>query len=197
MPRNPEYDRNDVVDRAMDVFWARGYSQTSITHLVDATGLKPGSLYAAFGSKKGVFLEVLDRYNASFVRRIRAQAQSDSSKIDAIRHILGEIVENSVSGADCRGCLSVNALLEMASHEPDIAARLDDHNRAVTDGFAQLIRAAQSDEELPSDRNPDQMAAFLVNNIWGLRVSCKARPDRASLESIVDSVLAALGTQAA
>ena len=194
MPRNPEYDRNDVVGRAMEVFWARGYSQTSIADLVDATGLKPGSLYAAFGSKKGVFLEVLDQYNRGFVRRIRAHADSSSSKIDAIRLILGEIVEHSVRGSDRRGCLSVNALLEMASHEPDIAARLEEHNRAVRESFAQLIRAAQSDDELPSGKSADEMAAFLVNNIWGLRVSCKARPDRAAQESIVDCVLAALET---
>lgn len=194
MPRSPEYDRTDVVDRAMAVFWARGYGQTSITHLVEATGLKPGSLYAAFGSKKGVFLEVLDEYNRGFVHRIRSVARSNSSKIGAIRDILGDIVDDSVSGRDRRGCLTVNALLEMAQHDADVAERLDQHNRAVRDGFAVLIRAAQAEHELPAGKNPDGMAAFLVNNIWGLRVSCKSRPDRAALEAIVSGVMAALRT---
>ena len=192
MPRTPEYDRSEVVDRAMAVFWARGYGHTSIGDLVKATGLKPGSLYAAFGSKKGVFLEVLDEYNRGFVRRIRAISASDASKIDAIRHILADIVDGSANGADCRGCLSVNALLELAQHEPDITARIDAHNRAVRDGFAELIRAAQAEDELPRSKSADGMAAFLVNNIWGLRVNCRSQPDRATLETIVDTVVDAL-----
>ncbi len=192
MSRTPEYDRRVVVDRAMAVFWTRGYSQTSIGHLVKATGLKPGSLYAAFGSKKGVFLEVLDEYNRSFVREIRELARSRSSKIDAIRGILRRIVDDSVTGKDRRGCLAVNALLEMAEHEPDVARRIDAHNRAVRDGFSGLIRAAQARNELPATKDADAMAAFLVNNIWGLKVNCKTRPDRAALEAVVDGVLAAL-----
>jgi TetR/AcrR family transcriptional repressor of nem operon len=192
MPRSPEYDRSVVVNRAMAVFWARGYSQTSVCHLVKATGLKPGSLYAAFGSKKGVFLEVLDEYNRSFVREIRDMGRQGSSKIDAIRGILARIVDDTVSGKDRRGCLAVNALLEMAEHEPDVARRIESHNQAVRDGFADLIREAQVGKELPAGKNPDAMAAFLVNNIWGLKVNCKSRPDRAALQAIVDGVLAAL-----
>ncbi|MEO1202201.1 MAG: TetR/AcrR family transcriptional regulator [Pseudomonadota bacterium] len=192
MPRSPEYDRRVVVDRAMAVFWARGYSQTSICHLVKATGLKPGSLYAAFGSKKGVFLEVLDEYNRGFVREIREVARQRSSKIEAIRGILARIVDDYVSGKDRRGCLAVNALLEMAEHEPDVARRIEAHNQAVREGFADLIRAAQADHELPAEKNPEATAAFLVNNIWGLKVNCKSAPDRAALQAIVDGVLAAL-----
>ena len=178
----------------MAVFWSRGYGHTSIGDLVKATGLKPGSLYAAFGSKKGVFLEVLDEYNRGFVRRIRHISASDASKIAAIRQMLGEIVNGSASGQDCRGCLSVNALLELAQHEPDIAQRIEAHNRSVRLGFAELIRAAQAEGELPQGKNPDGMAAFLVNNIWGLRVNCRSQPDRAELEAVVDSVLEALAS---
>ena len=192
MPRTPEYDRSVVVDRAMAVFWTRGYSQTSICHLVKATGLKPGSLYAAFGSKKGVFLEVLDEYNRGFVREIRSIANLRSSKIDAIRSILERIVDDSVNGNDRRGCLAVNALTEMAEHEPDVARRIEAHNQAVRAGFSALIREAQARNELPPGKNPDALAAFLVNNIWGLKVNCKSRPDRATLQAIVDGVLAAL-----
>ncbi len=65
MPRTPEYDRSHVVDQAMAVFWERGYGKTSICDLVAATGLKPGSLYAAFGSKKGIYLEVLRNTTAA------------------------------------------------------------------------------------------------------------------------------------
>lgn len=192
MPRTPEYDRAEVVDKAMAVFWERGYGQTSIGDLVDATGLKPGSLYAAFGSKKGVFLEVLDEYNRAFLVNVRSMARAEGSKIAAVRGILDDIVDKSVRGDDRRGCLSVNALLEMSQHEPDIAARLEGHNRGVRDAFALLIRAAQAGREIPADKDADALAAFLVNNIWGMRVSCRGCADRAALTAIVEAVMASL-----
>ena len=192
MPRTPEYDRADVVDKAMTVFWERGYGKTSVTDLVAATGLKPGSLYAAFGSKKGVFLEVLDCYNRGFVERVRGYADSRSSKIDAIRELFAEIVDDAGKNLDRRGCLSVNSLLEMAQHDTDIANHLESHNRQVRDAFAALIRAAQRDAELPADSNADALAAFLVNNVWGMRVSCKGSLDAAGRRAIVAGVLAGL-----
>ena len=192
MPRTPEYDRDAVIAQATEVFWARGYAKTSVNHLVDATGLQPGSLYAAFGNKKGVFLEVLDDYCRGFLRSIRALAEAEGSRTAAIRDILDDIVDEATSGAGRKGCLIVNAMLEMSQHDEDIARHLDEHNRAIRKAFARLIRAAQQRHELPEAKDPNAMAAFLVNSIWGLRVSCKGNPDRAGLEATVDNVMLAL-----
>ena len=193
MPRTPEYDRSHVVDQAMAVFWERGYGKTSIGDLVAATGLKPGSLYAAFGSKKGIYLEVLEEYHRGFVVRIRDLARSGSPKMPAIRELLQTIADDAVSGRDRRGCLSVNALLEMSAHDPDIAARLDTHNAGVRLAFADLLRAAQQRGEISQDSDPMSLAAFLVSNIWGMRVMCKARADRAAMAAVVDGVMQSMG----
>ncbi len=196
MPRTPEYDRSDVVDQAMAVFWERGYGKTSIGDLVAATGLKPGSLYAAFGSKKGIYIAVLEEYHHCFVVKIRALARSSSPKMPEIRKLLQTIADDAVSGRDRRGCLSVNALLEMSGHDPDIAARLDTHNASIRLAFAELIAAAQERGEISGDRDPMALAAFLVSNIWGMRVMCKARADRAAMAAVIDGVMASMGGRA-
>lgn len=193
MPRTPEYDRCNVVEQAMAVFWERGYGKTSIGDLVAATGLKPGSLYAAFGSKKGIYLEVLEEYHRSFIVSIRGLTRSSSPKLSDIRKLLQTIADDAVSGRDRRGCLSVNALLEMSAHDPDIAARLDTHNAGVRLAFAELISAAQASGEIAQDRDPMALAAFLVSNIWGMRVMCKARADSAAMRAVIDGVMASLG----
>lgn len=190
MPRPPEYDREAVVLQAMEVFWERGYSQTSIGDLVDATGLQPGSLYGAFGNKKGVFLEVLDYYNQSFLDRIAAL--ENGPVLPAIRSLLEGIVDEAVSSPDHRGCLSVNALLEMAQHDEDIAVKLAHYNKRITDAFAGLLRRARKQGEIDARKDPETMAAFLVNNLWGMRVSCKSKPGRQPLAAIVDTVMSAL-----
>ena len=192
MPRSPGYERSTVIAQAMGVFWERGYARTSVGHLTEATGLKPGSLYAAFGSKKGVFLEVLDEYNREFLARIRAMSRSEAGALEALRSLLDDIVEDTLSGRDRRGCLSVNALLELARHEPDVAERIEAHNASVRRAFSELIEKGQRDGDIGAPGDPDAMSAFLVNNIWGMRIMCRGRPDPGALEAVVDNVLKSL-----
>ena len=192
MPRHAEYNRDAVVAAATAVFWARGYSQTSVGDLVSATGLQPGSLYAAFGNKKGLFLEVIDRYNQDFIGRIRRLRLERGAALPKIRELLQQIVEEAARGNADHGCLTVNALLEMSAHDADIADRLQAYNAQLRKAFAWLVRDAQSEGEVVAGQDPNELAAFVINNIWGMRVMCKSRPDRASLEAIVTGVLAAL-----
>lgn len=192
MARTPAYDRSTVVAQAMSVFWQRGYGRTSIGDLVIATGLKPGSLYAAFGSKKGVFLEVLDEYNRGFLERIRKRVLSARPAVEELQDLLAEIVEETLAGQGHRGCLSVNALLEMSQHEPDVAVRIEAHNRRIREAFAELLARAQVEGDIDAKRDTAALSAFLVNNIWGMRVMCRGTPERATLAAIVDGVLASL-----
>jgi TetR/AcrR family transcriptional repressor of nem operon len=195
MPRSPEFDRDQVIEAAQAVFWDRGYSQTSVADLVAATGLKPGSLYGAFGSKKGVFLEVLEAYNKGFVKRVKALSRHESGALAGLITILDTIIDDAVSGADRRGCLAVNALLEMSRHDDDIRARLHLHNRRTRIAFAALVKTAQIQGDIDASRDPDDVAAFLMNCIWGLRVTCREESSRDVLNGIAAGIIAGLGNQ--
>ncbi len=195
MPRSPEFDRDEVIAAAQTVFWDRGYSQTSVADLVEATGLKPGSLYGAFGSKKGVFLEVLEAYNRSFLRHVRALCRHESGALAGLISILDSIIDDAVTGTDRRGCLAVNAMLEMSRHDDDIAARLHLHNDRTKRAFAELVRTAQVQGDIDPDRSPEDVAAFLMNSIWGLRVMCRGEADREVLNGIAAGVLAGVGNR--
>jgi TetR/AcrR family transcriptional repressor of nem operon len=195
MPRSPEFDRDHVIEAAQAVFWDRGYSQTSVADLVEATGLKPGSLYGAFGSKKGVFLEVLDAYNAGFVTHVNALSRHESGALAGLITILDTIIDDAVSGADRRGCLAVNALLEMSRHDDDIKARLHLHNQRTRTAFATLVKTAQIQGDIDASRDPEDVAAFLMNCIWGLRVTCRDESSRDVLNGIAAAIIAGLGNQ--
>ena len=181
MSRHAEYDRTTVIASATAVFWDKGYGKTSVGDLVAATGLQPGSLYAAFGNKKGLFLEVLEQYNQEFI-----------ASIGKIHGLLEQIVDEAAAGEANRGCLTVNALLEVSQHDADIANRLNGYNAELRKAFAWIIKDAQAEGDVPADRNANELASLVINNIWGMRVMCKSRPDRASLEAIVTGVVCAL-----
>ncbi len=192
MSRHAEYDRDTVIARATAVFWQQGYGKTSVGDLVTATGLQPGSLYAAFGNKKGLFLEVLDQYNQGFIAHIRHLRAAEGASIGKIRGLLGQIVARAAAGEADHGCLTVNALLEMSQHDPEIATRLNAYNAELRKAFAWIVKDAQAEGDVPADRDANELATFVINNIWGMRVMCKSRPDRRSLEAIVTGVVSAL-----
>jgi TetR/AcrR family transcriptional repressor of nem operon len=192
MARHAEYDRSIVIARATSVFWERGYGRTSVGDLVAATGLQPGSLYAAFGNKKGLFLEVIDAYNQRFIARVNDLRDAPGRSLDKIGTLLGHIVDEAAAGEATRGCLTVNALLEMSRHDEDIAGKLCGYNAELRKAFTWLIKDAQVEGDIAHSHDPNELAAFVINNLWGLRVMCKSQPDRASLEAIVNGVLSAL-----
>jgi len=197
MPRHAEYNRNSVITRATAVFWENGYGKTSIGDLVDATGLQPGSLYAAFGNKKGLFIEVVDKYNQEFIGELRAMREADGPAIEKLQAIMGQIVDDAITGTGRHGCLTVNALLELSRHDEEIADRLRGYNAQVRKAFAWLVKDAQAEGDVSTARDPNELASFVVNNIWGMRVMCKSRPDRPSLEGVVAGVMAGLRNTAA
>ena len=197
MPRHAEFDRDDVIHQATGVFWERGYAKTSVGDLVSATGLQPGSLYAAFGNKKGLFLEVIDQYNRGYVARISALRTAPGRTIDKLEGLLLQVVEDMASGRADRGCLTVNALLEMSAHDDDIAASLQGHNARLRKAVAWLVKDAQAEGDVQARRDANELASFVLNNLWGMRVMCKSRPDRASLDAIVEGVLNGLRGEAA
>jgi len=192
MSRHAEYDRSAVIAQATAVFWDRGYGKTSVGDLVDATGLQPGSLYAAFGNKKGLFLEVLDQYNRSFITRVRQLRAEEGASIGKINGLLRQMVDEAAAGHADRGCLNVNALLEMSRHDAEIANRLHGYNAELRKAVAWIVKDAQAEGDVPADRNANELATFVINNIWGMRVMCKSRPDRGSLEAIATGVVCAL-----
>ncbi len=192
MPRPPGFQRSDVLQKATDVFWQRGYGATSINDLVAATGLQPGSIYAAFGSKKKMFLEVLDEYNAYFLGNARNTMQGETSSLAAIRAFFDAMVADTLKKDGVRGCLMVNALLEMSQHDPDLAERLCQHSEKLRQMLVAALGKAREDGEIPSGSDPESLSIFLVNNVWGMRVMCKNSPSRASLQSVVDSIMKSL-----
>ena len=192
MPRPPGFERQDVLRKATEAFWERGYGATSISDLVAATGLQPGSIYAAFGSKKGMFLEVLDEYGSSFLGEVRSTLRREASSLDAIRAFLEAIAEDTMQRQGARGCLLVNATLEMSQHEPDIAQKLCQHSDRLRQVLLEALNDARDAGEISPDSNPESLSVFLVNNLWGMRVMCRSAPSRQSLTAVVDNVMKTL-----
>lgn len=192
MARPRTFEREDVLDSAMDAFWNQGYEATSVQDLVDATGLNRASLYNTFGNKHELFIEVLERYEARWMGKTLALLKQHESARAAIR-VLFEHVADQAAACPKRGsCLMTNAATELGAHDTDTADRVRSNFARMQDAFAATVRQGQEQGEIDTNADPDGLARFLVNNIQGLRVMAKTCPARADLQDIVDTTLAAL-----
>lgn len=193
MARPAEFDRVQALRDSMMVFWRRGYKATSIKELTDATRLQPGSLYSAFRSKHALFLLALDNYfveQQAFVTRILRQ--SDQPPLQRIRNFFDELLQQSVTDKEKKGCLLVNTLLETPAKDHEINRRVTRMLLTVEDMFREVLTEAISDGSLSPAKNPAVLAKVLVNGIFGLRVYGKMHADSADMRRIVDGLLSIL-----
>jgi TetR/AcrR family transcriptional regulator, transcriptional repressor for nem operon len=193
VPRPRQFDESDAVERAMELFWRRGYEATSVADLSDHLGMGPGSLYNAFGSKHALFLASLDRYCHLGCARREALLEQAASPIAAIRAFFAAIVDEAVADPDRRGCLVANSALELAAHDPETARRVRADLRAAEDAFHLALVRAGAAGELAAGVDPRPMARSLVATLLGVRVLARSDPDRERLEDAVAAALRCLG----
>src|SRR6201984_385253 len=122
--RPRSFDVDAAVERAMNVFWSRGYHGTALPDLLRATKLSRGRLYAAFGGKHALFLRALDRYIADALARIDLELCPRRSAVDGLRTFLAGYVDRTSGASGRRGCLLVATAMELAGHDSDVEARI-------------------------------------------------------------------------
>lgn len=192
MARKAEFDRREVLQKAMDVFWREGYHKSSISSLVTATHLQPGSLYAAFNSKEGLFLATLENYSRQSINKLQNCLDQADTPLQGVRRFVEKIVDEMLSRKPQRGCLLVNSVLEMSPGQTVINQSVNKHLNAIESRLISALVSAHEVGELASDKNPEVLAKYLMVNIWGLRVLAKTNPDHESVRAILVQILACL-----
>ncbi|MGA8381088.1 MAG: TetR/AcrR family transcriptional regulator [Stellaceae bacterium] len=192
MARPREFDETAALDAAIDCFWRDGYEATTVRDLAAAMGITGTSLYNAFGDKRSLFRQALQRYAQRSTRERIARLESTMPPKQAVCAFLGEIVERSLDDRDRRGCLLVNSALEVAPHDPELGAEVAARLGEIEAFFRRSVTAAQADGSVPPDRDPADLARLLLGVTLGVRVLARSKPQRELLEGTVRPALALL-----
>ncbi|MFO0624810.1 MAG: TetR family transcriptional regulator [Polyangiales bacterium] len=187
MARPREFEEDDVLERALALFWSRGYDATSVQDLVDATGLSRASLYGAFGDKDALFRRVLDRY----IHRASPLGALDPARPapEALRALLRAWVEGACDDRGPRGCfllVSATSGADTAQAREILAASVADTERRLT----AYLRERQAAGELPARRDPRDLARLLVVTQQGIASMARVGLDRALLRAAAKEALA-------
>jgi len=191
MARPREFDADSVLESATRVFWTRGFENTSLDDLCEATGLNRSSLYAAFGAKRDLYLSALARYEDGSSARIAAALDGKPIR-KGVKAFLDALIDSIVAGPGRRGCFIGNCAAEMARLDRGAAARVRRSLARIEAAFRDGLAGAQARGELPPGSNSAVLARFLTASIQGLRLVGKANPDRAALNDIARTILRCL-----
>lgn len=182
-----KFDADEAVDRALEVFWRRGYAATSPQALLDELGIGKGSFYNTFESKHNVFTLALERYKDRRLASLTATLDTDGPLREAIEHGMVEL-----TGLDShrRGCLVVNAVAELAQADPRVDEIAETLFRGIETLLAEAIARGQARGEFASDESAQLKASSLLATIVGASILLKLDADSSRADrAIKDAVL--------
>ncbi|RPK04707.1 TetR/AcrR family transcriptional regulator [Priestia endophytica] len=190
MARSKEFDEKAVLRKAMELFWKQGYEKTSMQDLVDHMGIHRRSIYDTYGDKRSLFLASLNHYEELIVNEMESIISSTSSIKQAIRDVF-IFVLNSIEQYP-KGCLSVNAAIELSLLDKEIGRIVTKMFNRTEDMFNNLIKRGQTSGELSKEIDSDNTSRFLHNNLVGIRVLIKTNYNKKELEGIITLALSVL-----
>jgi TetR/AcrR family transcriptional repressor of nem operon len=183
------FDTEAAVERAMGVFWSRGYHATALPDLLRATKLSRGSLYAAFGDKHSLFLRALDRYVADALARIDVELAPDREPIGGLRAYLAGYIDRTSGARGRRGCLLVATAMELAGRDAEVDLRIASFFKAMEAQVADALCRAKAAGTLADGVEPSSAARILVCFVEGLRVVGKTGPTASTSQTAADALL--------
>jgi TetR/AcrR family transcriptional regulator, transcriptional repressor for nem operon len=183
-----QFDRDKVLDRAMTLFWRRGYEATSIEELVAATRINRGSLYATFGNKRSLFLVILERYWER-VGTAMMSALDNPDPRRAIELMLESIVTRTSDPRWPRGCLNTNTALECPGVGDEISRKIAEGLGRQESAIYGVLRRAQAEGSLDPAQDARALARLFLGVAQGMNVVNKATADPTMLKDMVSAVM--------
>ena len=190
MARPREFDPDVALDRAMELFWRRGYHATSLTDLTEHLGIGRASLYATFGSKHELYVRALDRYRCTRTPSPVEVLARPGPALPAIRTLLDTWASTAATGPS--GCLMVNAAVERQPDDRDVAAQLHVSWDELEDALSSALCRAADGGEIAPDAAPRPLARLLLVVMQGMQVLRRCEDQSARLRDAADQAFALL-----
>jgi len=184
------FDKNQALDRALEVFWRQGYEGASICDLTAAMGINPPSLYAAFGNKESLFRQALDRYVEIQGANMR-EALAVPKARDAIAALLYGYARSLTDKSNPTGCLIVQGISGVAEHAQCIRDMLNAKRAAGEKDVRERLKRAKAEGELPENADPAALARYVSTVSQGMAVQAAGGASRKELERVADMALRA------
>lgn len=192
MARQKEFEKEEVLEKAMDTFWRFGFEGTSMQSLVKNMGINRSSLYETFGDKRSLFEAAITHYEKTRMQGMVDCLLEIGASKPAIAKLFDSLIDQSISDEDRRGCFLTNTAIELSPHDPSVAKKIATDMKIVEKAFYQVLANAQAKGEIALEKDLNQIAQYLTSSFQGIRVMAKINQEPEFLKNIVKVTLSVL-----
>jgi TetR/AcrR family transcriptional repressor of nem operon len=185
VPRQKDFDETVVLDLAVQLFWTKGYNGTSMQDIVDHLGISRSSLYDTFGDKRQLFIKSLHRYQQQQGGAWMAKAEQSNATLPFLREMFETAIREIAHDTQSKGCFMVNAAVELAPHDPEVAQIVVQNKCQMENAFAALILKGQLTGEISTKKDALSFARFLFHVFSSIRLAAKSAIEPDELEDIM------------
>lgn len=188
MGRHREFDVQEVLDAALDVFWQKGYEGASYADLTSATGVERPGLYSAFGNKESLFKQALERYYDHYLAFFPAALELPTSK-EVVKDILFKSIEVNTRNPDCRGCLGIQGALAVSDSSEPVRLAVVEARAKGESILRERLERARDDGDLPASADCSALASYVCAVLHGMAVQAKAGFSKEKLEAVATQAI--------
>lgn len=187
--RPREFDPDEALAAALQVFWKNGYEGASMADLTAAMGITKPSLYACFGNKEALFCKALDLYERDKLAYVGKALEAPTAKTVAERLLRGAVLTHC-GGSDPQGCLGVIATVAGCSEAPSIRDHVSARRESSSKALIARLEQARADGDFPDNIDPQSLANCMTTFLQGLSVAAKGGASASDMEATIDAFLA-------
>lgn len=188
MPRSQVFNREDVLNKAIEIFWQKGYHGSSIQDLTETTGLNRSSIYNSFGSKLDLYLQCLNHYRSENSGIFRKALMKGGDPLSSLKKIFALYAELSVKDDEKRGCMVINCQAEMSRQELAIREWLKINHNKNLQFFENLVNDGQNLGLINKRKPAEEYALYLLSSFQGTRIIAMTVDDKQKLDQIIDII---------
>lgn len=192
MARTKEFEPQEALQKAMLLFWHKGYLDTSMEELVQTTGVSRYGLYSTFGDKQELFAKAITHYANTVINTLLRPLEAADAALPEIQNYFNTLIAMSQNGQDQVGCLIGNTAVELSHPQEEIARQISQHYGRMHSAFGNAVQNGQQQGQISAASSAAAYAEFLIGLANGLLLSMHAQLPQEMLRHMVDVGLTAL-----
>ena len=192
MARTKDFDENEVLCKAIQLFWHKGYNGTSMQDLVDGLGISRSSLYGTYTDKHTLFLKALESYQNPGTQKIQQIIDQPGPAKETVKKLLEFTVDELLGDKQQKGCFMVNAEVEVAPHDAKVNNLICQNDQQMEDAFYRVIQKGKDNGEIKNSQDARALARFIFNAVKGMQVTVKSTTDKTVFDDVMALTVSAL-----
>lgn len=193
MSAQAKFNRDDVIEKAKNLYWEKGYHATSMRNLQDVVDMRPGSIYAAFGNKDNLFKEALSRYADEGASNLAKSIAQEKTVLAGLKRFIHSVTVCSKGTAPSGMCMVVKTIGELTQNDsPELLGYATSILERVEASFVKAFEQAINNGEISRDKDPAELARYFQIQVMGLRTYAQVSNDTDAVEKYIDGIFETL-----